>query len=141
MPAADESDALRSHLRHERMAIAVALAESLHHSAQRQETARTGGWERGEVHGEFPADPTPQEPGTQHFKLDDEDSVLELGGTRPDRLTDVRPQLGDEAAHGGRLRARARQSAQNFLLCLLPAGRGREAPGHARGRIHGGDDD
>ena len=31
----------------------------------------------------FPKHP-PQEPGTQHFFLDD-DSVLELGGSRPDR--------------------------------------------------------
>ena len=34
---------LRSHLRHERMAVAMALAESTHHSAQRQKTARAGG--------------------------------------------------------------------------------------------------
>ena len=33
----------------------------------------------------------PQEPGTQHFFLDD-DSVPDLGGSRPDRLVDVRPQ-------------------------------------------------
>ena len=33
---------LRSHLRHERMAVAMALAESTHHSAQRQKTARAG---------------------------------------------------------------------------------------------------
>ena len=33
---------LRSHLRHERMAVALALAESLHHSAQRPKMARAG---------------------------------------------------------------------------------------------------
>ena len=33
---------LRSMLRHERMAVAMALAESTHHSAQRQKTARAG---------------------------------------------------------------------------------------------------
>ena len=46
---------------------------------------------RDEVHGRFLGEPTPQEPGTQHFFLDD-DSVPELGGSRPDRLVDVRPQ-------------------------------------------------
>ena len=78
-------------LRHERQTVAMALAECLHHSAQRQETARAGGWFRGALHGEVPEAPTPQEPGTQHFFLDD-DSVPELGGSRPDRLVDVRPQ-------------------------------------------------
>ena len=53
--------------------------------------ARAGGWVRDEVHGRVPGEPTPQEPGTQHFFLDD-DSVPELGGSRPDRLVDVRPQ-------------------------------------------------
>ena len=38
-----------------------------------------------------PPPPPPQEPGTQFFDLTDE-SVSELGGTRPDRLVDVRPQ-------------------------------------------------
>ena len=86
---------LRAYLRYARMSVAMALAESTHHSAPRgQTTARAGWWVRGEVHGEVPAEPTPQEPGTQHFKLDDEDSVPELGGTRRDRLVDVRPQEG-----------------------------------------------
>ena len=43
---------------------------------------------------------TPPPAGTQHFKLDDEDSVPELGGTLPDRLVDVRPQMGARR-HGG----------------------------------------
>ena len=34
----------------------------------------------------------PQDPGTQHFSLDDDDSVPELWGSRPDRLSTVRPQ-------------------------------------------------
>ena len=41
--------------------------------------------------GKFWKHPPPQEPGTQHFFLDD-DSVPELGGSRPDRLHEVRPQ-------------------------------------------------
>ena len=82
---------LRAWLGHEGMTVAMALAECQHHSAQRQETARAGVWVRGALHGEVPEAPTSQESGTQHFFLDD-DSVPELGGSRPDRLVDVRPQ-------------------------------------------------
>ena len=49
--------------------------------------------EREEVHGrvpeELPSLPPPQEPNTKFYDLDDV-SVPELGGTRPDRLADVR---------------------------------------------------
>ena len=78
----------------------MAVAAFSHNSAPRSKMARAVEWVRGEVHGEVPAEPTPQEPSTQLFKLDDEDSVPELRGTRPDRLVDVRPQtrLG---RHGG----------------------------------------
>ena len=72
----------------------MALAESLHHSAQRQETARAGGGAREERHGEAPDEaPPPQEPGTQYYDLDDE-SVPELGGARPAALEEPRPQEG-----------------------------------------------
>ena len=37
---------LHSWLRHERMTVAMALAESTHHSSRGQKTARTGVWER-----------------------------------------------------------------------------------------------
>ena len=40
----------------------------------------------------FRKHPVLQEPSTQHFFLDDNDSVPEIGGSRPDRLADVRPQ-------------------------------------------------
>ena len=40
----------------------------------------------------FPKNPLTQEPGTRYFGLDDDDSVPELGGTRPDRLAGVRKQ-------------------------------------------------
>ena len=43
---------LHSHLRHERMAVVMALAESQHHSAQRPK--RAGGEVRAELHGEVP---------------------------------------------------------------------------------------
>ena len=84
---------LRSWLKHERMTVAMALAEASHHTAPRgQRTARVRGWVRGEVHGHVPEAPTSSEPGTRYFSLDDNDSVPELGGSRPDRLVDVRPQ-------------------------------------------------
>ena len=51
---------LRSHLRHERMAVAMALAESTHHSAQRQKTARAGGEARDALRGQVPEAPLPQ---------------------------------------------------------------------------------
>ena len=71
----------------------MALAEATHHTAPRgQRIVRARGWVRGEVHGHVPEAPTPSEPGTRYFSLDDNDSVPELGGSRPDRLVDVRPQ-------------------------------------------------
>ena len=45
---------LRSFLRQERMIVAMALAESTHHGAQRQKTARAGEGVRVELHGEDP---------------------------------------------------------------------------------------
>ena len=84
---------LRSWLKHERMTVATALAEASHHTAPwGQRTARAREWVRDEVHGHVPEAPTPSEPGTRYFSLDDNDSVPELGGSRPDRLAGVRPQ-------------------------------------------------
>ena len=71
----------------------MALAESTHDAALRgQKKARAGGGVRDAVHGEVPEALLPQELGTQHFTLDDDDSVPELGGSWPDRLHEVRPQ-------------------------------------------------
>ena len=56
--------------------------------------ARAGRWVGEEVHGRVPEAPTPPKPGTRYHSLDDNDSVPELGGSRPDRLTGVRPQEG-----------------------------------------------
>ena len=91
---------LRVHWRHEQLTLRMVLAAALHHSRdvgpvmyntlRSQKTARAGPWVRGALHGEDPEAPTPQEPGTQRFFLDD-GSVLELRGTRPDRLFEVRP--------------------------------------------------
>ena len=75
------------------MTVAMALAEASHHTAPRgQRTARARGWIRDDVLGHVPEVPTPSEPGTRYFSLDDNDSVPELGGSRPDRLSGVRPQ-------------------------------------------------
>ena len=45
---------LRSFFRHEWMSVAVALAESTHHSAQHHKTARAGRGVRVELHGDDP---------------------------------------------------------------------------------------
>ena len=46
-----------SDLRHERMTVAIALAESTHHSSRGQTIARAGVWERDELHGHDPEPP------------------------------------------------------------------------------------
>ena len=51
---------LRSMLRHEQMSVAMALAESTHHSAQRLKTARAGREARVVLHGHIPEAPLPQ---------------------------------------------------------------------------------
>ena len=52
---------LRQWLRHERLSVAMALAESTHHSAPRgQKMARAGGRARDELHGHAPDDALPQ---------------------------------------------------------------------------------
>ena len=83
---------LRSMLRHERMTVAMALAEKLHHSAQRPEMARAGE-EDLELHytAEFRTHPPPQAAGTVYFAMDVDDVPAALG-SRPDRLSEVRPQ-------------------------------------------------
>ena len=50
---------LRAYLRYARMSVAMALAESTHHSAQRSEKARAGGGVREELHGEAPEELPP----------------------------------------------------------------------------------
>ena len=64
----------------------------MHHTSRGQKKARARGEVRDAVHGEVPEALLPQEPGTQHFALDDDDSVPELWGSRPDRLNEVRRQ-------------------------------------------------
>ena len=71
---------LRSMLRHERMTVAMALAEKLHHSAQRPEMARAGVWGREMNYTATIRDPPTPQP--ELFSLYDE----EPGGLRPDRM-------------------------------------------------------
>ena len=76
---------LRQFLRHERLTVAMLLAESQHHAAPRgQSRARSGEWERGVLHGQVPEHPTPQVAG---MDLDEVPATR----SRPDRLAGVRP--------------------------------------------------
>ena len=108
--AANESGAarrrqrrLRQWLRHERLSVAMALAEFSHHSAPRgQKKARAGGGAREDVHGEAPDEaPPPEEPGTQYYGLDDNDSVPELSGGRPGPVLDPGPPVAGMGRHTG----------------------------------------
>ena len=78
MPTAD---------RHEKQSIAAALATYAHHSAQRLETARAGGWESEQDYtATIRKAPTPQ-PELFDLSFDEEPGLA-----RPDQLSEVRPQ-------------------------------------------------
>ena len=91
MPAVEESDG-SAPCWHERMTVAMVLAEKLHHSSRGQRMARTGE-EDLELHytEEFRTHPPPQAAGTVYFAMDVDDVPAALG-SRPDRLSEVRPQ-------------------------------------------------
>ena len=75
---------LRSMLRHERMSVGMALAEKLHHSAQRPEMARAGEEESEMKYtAKFRTTPPPQ---PELFQLFEE----EPGGLRPTGLVEPR---------------------------------------------------
>ena len=76
----------RAYLKYVRMSVAMALSEYKHHTSRGQNMDRAGRGVRDAVHGQVPEAVLPQEPGTQHFTLDDDDSVPELWGSRPDRI-------------------------------------------------------
>ena len=76
---------LRQWLRHERLSVAMALAENSHHAAPRGQTASAGGGARDVLHGCVPEDALPQAAGAQFFSLGDDD--VEAPGA-------VRPQMG-----------------------------------------------
>ena len=101
---------LRQWLRHERMTVAMALAESQHHAAPwRQGMARARGGARDVLHGPAPEDAPPRAASTVYFNLDDDEGVL---AARPDRLYEVRPQPGV-------LRRTAKQNVDVFTYPLL----------------------
>ena len=80
---------LRSMLRHERMSVAMALAEFTHHTSRGQKMARSGEGDL-EMHytATFPTHPPQKAAGVQHFFLDD-DYEPPAAGSRPDRLSAV----------------------------------------------------
>ena len=83
---------LRQFLRHERLTVAMLLAETNHHAAPRGQTmARSGEWE-SELNytATIRRTPTPQAAGAQFFAMDVDE--VPAAGSRPDRLTEVRPQ-------------------------------------------------
>ena len=96
---------LRQWHRHERMTVAMALAEFTHHSVPRgQKTARAGGKGGGREKNFTAAlrvmpPPLPQAAGTQYFSkaVDDEEVPA---AERPPPLREVGPQPGDRR-HGG----------------------------------------
>ena len=81
-----------------------------------------GGGVRDAVHGQAPEALLPQEPGTQHFLLDDDDSVPELGGSRPDRIATVLTAGGGSAAHRGADRRRSPSGASSRRSCAADGG-------------------
>ena len=68
----------------------MALAETSHHTAPRgQRTARAGEWGSELIYtATIRRTPTPQTAGTQYFAMD-ADEVPAVGGSRPDRVSDV----------------------------------------------------
>ena len=82
---------LRSWLRHERMTVAMALAEKLHHSTRGQRMARAGE-EDLELHytAEFRTHPPPQAAGTVYFAMDVDDVPAAGAGTAAHHAADRR---------------------------------------------------
>ena len=72
---------LRSWLRHERMTVAMALAERTHHSSRGQTIARAGVWAREIDYTATIWDPPPPTPQPELFSLEEEP-----GGARWDRM-------------------------------------------------------
>ena len=94
--AANETGAARRRhrqfLRHERLGVAMALAEYNHHSAPRRPTmARARGEESEMNNATGQKTPPPRAASTVYFTLDDDEDVF---AARPTPLVEVRPQLG-----------------------------------------------
>ena len=84
----------RQWLRHERLSVAMALAENNHHTALRRQTmARAGGGARDVLCGRVLEDALPQAAGARYFAMDAGEDVGEApAAERPAPLLEVRPQ-------------------------------------------------
>ena len=83
---------LRQFLRHERLTVAMLLAEIQQHAAPRgQNMARSRGEESELNNATGQKTPPPRATSTVYFSLDDNGDVL---AARPTPLAEVRPQLG-----------------------------------------------
>ena len=84
---------MRAAWRHEQQSIAQALVAHTHHSAPRRQTIARAGEGDLEMHytATFRTHPLPQAAGTLYYPMDVDD-LPAAGGSRPDRLTEVRPQ-------------------------------------------------
>ena len=112
---------LRSMLRHERMSVAMALAAATHHSAQRGEWRDLHEAPRGQrtasaeaTYDALRSQTTSVAGDTEFFSLYEE----ELGGTRPDRLFEVRPQgRGTSGTPWNRLSTPCSSPRRLMFLC------------------------
>ena len=91
-PLEGGSDGSGSSLRHERLSVAMALAESQHRTTRGQKVVRAGE-EDLEMHytTTFRTHNPPKAAGTLYYPMDVDD-VPAVRGSRPDRLTEVGPQ-------------------------------------------------
>ena len=115
---------LRSMLRHERMSVAMALAAATHHSALRGEWRDLYEAPRGQrtesdeaTNYALRSQTTSVARDAEFFSLYEE----ELGGTRPDRLSVVRPQ----DRYSGTLWSRSSTARWSCRRLMFPCRRGR----------------
>ena len=135
--AANESGAarrrqrrLRQWLRHERLSVAMALAECQHHAAPRgQSMARAGGEESEMNTATGQKTPLPRAASTVHFDLFDEGDVL---AARPTPLVEVRATAGGSAAHRGVHRRCCAHGTDPRCACAAFGGTGGGSPSEDR---------
>ena len=102
---------LRQLLRHERLSVAMALAEFTHHTALRRPTvARAKESEMHYATGQMT--PPPRAASTEYYRLDDDGDVL---AARPTPLVEVRPQPGVQ-------RHTAEQTLETFVFVPVLGG-------------------
>ena len=94
---------LRAYLKYARMSVAMALAESTHHSSRGQTNAAVGVWGRemnctATIRDPLPPSPTPTHTHTHQPELFELSFEEEPGGGRPDRIATMSGPQGS-AAH------------------------------------------